>query len=72
MTIPRVFPHAAGDTEPGQDVVPDAGRMPVLVVEDNPADAFAVKRALADSRIICLRLAPSPPRGVGSNGCIQP
>ena len=40
---------AAGDTEPAQDFVPDAGRLPVLVVEDNPADAFAIKRALADS-----------------------
>ena len=32
------------------DFVPDAGRLPVLVVEDNPADAFAIKRALADSQ----------------------
>ena len=49
LTIPRVLSGAAGDTEPAQDFVPDAGRLPVLVVEDNPADAFAIKRALADS-----------------------
>jgi signal transduction histidine kinase/DNA-binding response OmpR family regulator len=49
LTIPRILPHTAGDAEPGQDIVPDAGRLPVLVVEDNPADAFAIKRALADS-----------------------
>ena len=27
----------------------DPGKLPVLVVEDNPADAFAIRRALADS-----------------------
>ena len=49
LTIPRVFSGAAGDAEPAQDFALDAGRLPVLVVEDNPADAFAIKRALADS-----------------------
>src|SRR3954454_1201153 len=53
LTLPRVLPHTAGDAEPipdvAVDVVLDTGRLPVLVVEDNPADAFAIKRALAGS-----------------------
>ena len=49
LILPRVFPSTAGEAEPGQDVALDAGKLPVLVVEDNPADAFAVRRALADS-----------------------
>ena len=49
LTLPRVFSRAAAEAEPGQDFVLDTGRLPVLVVEDNPADAFAIKRALADS-----------------------
>jgi signal transduction histidine kinase/CheY-like chemotaxis protein len=49
LTLPRVFPSAAGDAEQDQDVALDPGKLPVLVVEDNPADAFATKRALADS-----------------------
>jgi signal transduction histidine kinase/DNA-binding response OmpR family regulator len=49
LTLPRVVPRSAEEEEPDQDAVLDPGRRPVLVVEDNPADAFAIRRALADS-----------------------
>jgi signal transduction histidine kinase/CheY-like chemotaxis protein len=50
VTLPRVYPQAA---EPADDVdepwslEPD--KTPLLVVEDDPADAFALKRILADT-----------------------
>jgi signal transduction histidine kinase/CheY-like chemotaxis protein len=48
VTVPRVFP--TGETE---DVEPDLavepGRVPLLLVEDNPADAHAIQRLLAGS-----------------------
>ena len=49
VTVPRVYPqaHDAGETDiPWQF---DPGRVPVLTVEDNPADAFAFERALSGS-----------------------
>lgn len=49
LILPRVFPSAAGEAETDQDVALDPGKVPVLVVEDNPADTFAIKRALADT-----------------------
>jgi signal transduction histidine kinase/DNA-binding response OmpR family regulator len=49
LILPRVLPSATGEAEPDQDIVLDTARLPVLVIEDNPADAFATKRALADS-----------------------
>ena len=50
VTVPRVFrmPFAGADPDPSWDV--QFGRVPILVLEDNPADAFAVERILAPSR----------------------
>jgi len=49
VTVPRVYLQAP---EAGEADIPwqlDPGRVPVLTVEDNPADAFACERALAGS-----------------------
>jgi CheY-like chemotaxis protein len=49
VTVPRVYPQAP---EAGEADIPwqlDAGRVPVLTVEDDPADAFACERALSGS-----------------------
>ncbi|HTV90766.1 MAG TPA: ATP-binding protein [Stellaceae bacterium] len=48
LTIPRLYPHLP-EIEEGAEITLDGGRLPVLVVEDNAADAFAVQRALAGS-----------------------
>lgn len=50
LTLPRI--HAPGDGGASVPAVPalEEGRRPVLVVEDDPADAFSVERALAQSR----------------------
>jgi signal transduction histidine kinase/CheY-like chemotaxis protein len=49
LTVPRVYPLPKVEGgEPEWQL--EAGRMPVLVVEDNAADAFAYERALAGSR----------------------
>jgi len=50
VTLPRVY-HVAEPVEAEEgDWVLDPSRIPVLVVEDNPADAFAVQRVLHASR----------------------
>jgi CheY-like chemotaxis protein len=50
VTLPRVF-HIAELVEAEEgDWVLDSSRIPVLIVEDNPADAFAVQRILHASR----------------------
>src|SRR6185312_11266085 len=49
VTVPRIYPQAA---EAGEADIPwqlEAGRVPVLTIEDNPADAFACERALSGS-----------------------
>jgi len=50
LTLPRVYAPLAG--QPSAEAMPELepGRTPVLVVEDDPADAFGVERALAQSR----------------------
>ena len=49
LTMPRVYNCAAEEAEPDQDIALEAGRLPVLVVEDDPIDTFTVRRALADN-----------------------
>ena len=50
VTLPRIY-HVAELVEAEEgDWVLDPSRIPVLVVEDNPADAFAVQRVLHASR----------------------
>jgi signal transduction histidine kinase/CheY-like chemotaxis protein len=50
LTLPRVYPQPI-EVEGGEpEWRLEDGRMPVLVVEDNAADAFAYERALAGSR----------------------
>jgi CheY-like chemotaxis protein/nitrogen-specific signal transduction histidine kinase len=49
VTVPRVYPqtHDSGEAEIVWQLEPD--RVPVLTVEDNPADTFAFERALSGS-----------------------
>ncbi|HEY1933163.1 MAG TPA: ATP-binding protein [Acetobacteraceae bacterium] len=49
VTLPRVYrtPAEADDIEQRLQLEP--GKIPVLLVEDDPADAFVVERVLADS-----------------------
>jgi CheY-like chemotaxis protein len=49
VTVPRVYPQPAEAGEPDIPWQLEAGRVPVLTVEDDPADAFACERALAGS-----------------------
>src|SRR6185437_5510103 len=45
VTLPRSFPHESGDdVEEAWSLEP--GRIPILAVEDDPADAFALRRIL--------------------------
>jgi signal transduction histidine kinase/DNA-binding response OmpR family regulator len=48
VTVPRVYPQAQ-DAEADIPWQLELGRVPVLTVEDNPADAFACERALSGS-----------------------
>jgi signal transduction histidine kinase/CheY-like chemotaxis protein len=50
LTVPRVFSQAADSS--GMDALwqVEAGRVPILAVEDNDADAFAFARSLAGTR----------------------
>ncbi len=50
VTIPRLCPGPSGAAEIAENWQVQAGRIPILTVEDNPADAFAVERILAPSR----------------------
>jgi signal transduction histidine kinase/CheY-like chemotaxis protein len=49
VTLPRRYPQAVepADIEEGWTLEPD--RTPILLVEDNPADAFTMERILADT-----------------------
>jgi signal transduction histidine kinase/CheY-like chemotaxis protein len=50
LTLPRIY-RAAGDGSEIEDAwTAEPGRVPVLTIEDNPADAFALERSLAGSR----------------------
>jgi signal transduction histidine kinase/CheY-like chemotaxis protein len=48
VTVPRVY-HADEPADADQDWVLEPGRTPVLLVEDDPADALAIERLLAGS-----------------------
>jgi CheY-like chemotaxis protein len=48
VTVPRVY-HAGDPTDADQDWTLETGRIPVLLVEDEPADALAIELILADS-----------------------
>jgi signal transduction histidine kinase/CheY-like chemotaxis protein len=50
VTIPRLYRSAREPVDWSQQWQIEPGRLPVLVVEDNSADAFAVERMLAPSR----------------------
>lgn len=49
LTIPRIYAAEPGSDE-GTNWHVEAGRIPVLVIEDNAADAFSVERWLAGSQ----------------------
>jgi signal transduction histidine kinase/CheY-like chemotaxis protein len=50
VTVPRRCRGSAELAERTEDWPVQAGQVPILVVEDDPADAFAVERILAPSR----------------------
>jgi signal transduction histidine kinase/CheY-like chemotaxis protein len=50
VTIPRVYHAAQAVDVATDDWILDPTRVPVLVVEDNPADAFAVQRLFVGTR----------------------
>jgi CheY-like chemotaxis protein len=49
VTVPRIYLQPYGDSDSEIPWELEPGRVPVLTVEDNPADAFACERALAGS-----------------------
>jgi signal transduction histidine kinase/DNA-binding response OmpR family regulator len=67
MSIPRVFSAVSATAEPDPDWDIQFGRVPILVLEDNPADAFAVERILAPSRYqaIAVRSVAEARRALG-------
>ena len=48
LTVPRIF-DTSEPQEPDDDWAVEAGLIPVLVVEDDPADSLAIQRLLAGS-----------------------
>jgi signal transduction histidine kinase/CheY-like chemotaxis protein len=48
VTLPRIYP-VAESSDVDQDWTLENGRIPVLLVEDDPADALAIELLLADS-----------------------
>ncbi len=50
VTVPRICRDASGLVDGTEDWHVQDGRLPVLAVEDDPADAFAIERILAPSR----------------------
>ncbi|MGC2523600.1 MAG: ATP-binding protein [Stellaceae bacterium] len=50
VTLPRVFRTAREPPAAEPDWTLDPARVPVLVVDDDPADAFAMQRLLANTR----------------------
>ncbi|HUN39678.1 MAG TPA: ATP-binding protein [Acetobacteraceae bacterium] len=56
VTLPRVY-YAAGESiDISEDWTVEAGRAPVMVLEDDAADAFAIERILAGSPYQMLRV----------------
>ncbi len=50
VTLPRSYPKAIGQDDDADEIWSlEQGRVPVLAVEDDPADTFALKRILADT-----------------------
>ncbi|MGE5538864.1 MAG: ATP-binding protein [Gemmatimonas sp.] len=60
LTIPRVFAAGNDQADVTVDWKLEPGRVPVLVLEDNAADAFSIERALAHTRY-----QPLPARDIG-------
>jgi CheY-like chemotaxis protein len=59
VTVPRVYrspAHVAAMIEPPETWTPEPGKVPVMVVEDDPADAFTLERVLAGSIYQFLRV----------------
>lgn len=50
LTLPRVFPRYAGDVDAELAWVPDPSRLPILLVEDNPADRLVYERIFENGR----------------------
>jgi signal transduction histidine kinase/CheY-like chemotaxis protein len=50
LTLPRIYPLHAETSDLEERLAIEPGRLPVLGVEDNAADAFAFERALAGTR----------------------
>ena len=50
VTVPRICRDGSGPVDGTEDWHVQDGRLPVLAVEDDPADAFAIERILAPSR----------------------
>ena len=50
MTVPRVYRAAEAVEAEDEDWAVDPGRIPVLVVEDDLADSFAIQRLLSSTR----------------------
>ncbi|MBV8534487.1 MAG: response regulator [Alphaproteobacteria bacterium] len=59
VTIPRRYCELADAPDEGSWTI-EPGRLPVLILEDDPADAFSLERALAYSRY-----QPVPVRSIG-------
>ncbi len=52
VTLPRSYPRTLEDADdPEEPWTLEPGKTPVLVVEDDAADAFALKRILADTQL---------------------
>jgi signal transduction histidine kinase/CheY-like chemotaxis protein len=50
VTLPRIYPQPVESAEEQEEIWSlEPGKVPVLVVEDDDADAFAMKRILADT-----------------------
>ena len=50
VTIPRIYRSLSAPIDIAQSWELQSGRIPILAVEDNPADSFAVERILSTSR----------------------
>jgi len=57
VTLPRHYRIEGMEEQPEEEWQVDPNRVPVLLVEDSPADAFALDRMLVSSRYQVLRVA---------------
>jgi len=58
VTLPRSYPQAMGEADDAEEPwTPEPGRVPVLAVEDDPADTFALRRILSETpyQVLCTR-----------------